>query len=121
MIKDIQAQDTPVYILKDTDVYAMDNYCSPKGITLVLQDVKSISASPRGCIAVKNDNIIWYCGDIIDSIDGVIVTKFTDITDLFKKIDKIDISTAKIKKTYWRRTIFSTENWSTRWQESSKT
>lgn len=97
MINSIKAVGNSVYILKDSDLYAMDNYCSTKNLSLVLSDVTYFDASPCGCVAVKKDNSVWYCGDSLDSLDSELTSEFISITDDFANFD---LTKGKIYKTY---------------------
>lgn len=97
MINSIKAVGNSVYILKDSDLYAMDNYCSTKNLSLVLSDVTYFDASPCGCVAVKKDNSVWYCGKSLNSLEDNLETIFIDISDDFSNFD---ITKGKIYKTY---------------------
>lgn len=97
MINSIKAVGNSVYILKDSDLYAMDNYSSSLGLSLVLSDVSYFDASPRGCVAIKKDNTVWYCGDALTSLDDDIIEDFIDITSDFSNFD---LSKGTIYKTY---------------------
>lgn len=100
MINQMQAHGSTVYILKDNVLYAFDNYSSTQKLDEVLQDVTVFDSSPKGCIAVKSDGTIWYCGDSMAGTN-TIVNAFVDVSAKFKSITKFDAKTATIKKTYY--------------------